>query len=164
MGSTTETPLNWGLCRKEQWFLHRKTLYSVIKLGLIKTLKLLSRNGENGKTKTKPFWKSKTYYTVRNCVNERDIIMTQKRWRPCLDININSSSGMVFCTRKYNSVHCDQPSLQFVLLQNYRWQAMKACHDDIGHLGLERSLDLLKDRFSLGRNDCWDRKPYPNLQ
>ena len=24
---------------------------------------------------------------------------------------------------------------------------MKACHDDIGHLGLERSLDLLKDRF-----------------
>ena len=26
-------------------------------------------------------------------------------------------------------------------------QAMKACHDDISHLGLERSLDLLKDRF-----------------
>ena len=24
---------------------------------------------------------------------------------------------------------------------------MKACHDDIGHLGLERSLDLLKDKF-----------------
>ena len=24
---------------------------------------------------------------------------------------------------------------------------MKACHDDVGHLGLERSLDLLKDRF-----------------
>ena len=24
---------------------------------------------------------------------------------------------------------------------------MKAFHDDIGHLGLERSLDLLKDRF-----------------
>ena len=29
----------------------------------------------------------------------------------------------------------------------YRQQAIKACHDDIGHLGLERSLDLLKDRF-----------------
>ena len=25
---------------------------------------------------------------------------------------------------------------------------MKACHDDIGHLGSERSLDLLKDRFN----------------
>ena len=24
---------------------------------------------------------------------------------------------------------------------------MKACHDDVGHLGLERYLDLLKDRF-----------------
>ena len=24
---------------------------------------------------------------------------------------------------------------------------MKVCHDDIGHLGLERSLDLLKDRI-----------------
>ena len=39
------------------------------------------------------------------------------------------------------------PSLQFVLPQNYRQQAMKACHDDIGHLGLDRYLDLLKDRF-----------------
>ena len=24
---------------------------------------------------------------------------------------------------------------------------MLACHDDVGHLGLERSLDLLKDQF-----------------
>ena len=28
-----------------------------------------------------------------------------------------------------------------------RQQAIKASHDDIGHLGLKRSLDLLKDRF-----------------
>ena len=35
-----------------------------------------------------------------------------------------------------------------MLPQNYRKQAMEACHDDIGHLGLERSLDLLKDRFT----------------
>ena len=41
----------------------------------------------------------------------------------------------------------DKPSLQFVLPMRYRQQAIKACHDDIGHLGLERSLDLLKDRF-----------------
>ena len=41
----------------------------------------------------------------------------------------------------------DQPSLQFALPQNYREQSMKACHDDIGHLHLERSFDLLKDRF-----------------
>ena len=49
--------------------------------------------------------------------------------------------------RKVQSCSHDQPSLQFVLTENYRQQAMKACHDDIGHLGLERSLDLLKDIF-----------------
>ena len=48
--------------------------------------------------------------------------------------------------RKIQLCSCDQPSLQFVLPQNYT-QAMKACHDDIGHLVSERSLDLLKDRF-----------------
>ena len=31
---------------------------------------------------------------------------------------------------------------------------MRACHDDIGHLGLETSLDLLKDKFYWpGMND-----------
>ena len=57
----------------------------------------------------------------------------------------------------------DQPSLQFVLPQNYREQDMKACHDDIGHLGLERSLDLLKTGFLLGRNVQRHGKPYINL-
>ena len=48
----------------------------------------------------------------------------------------------------------DKPSLQFVLPTNYRQQAIKACHDDIGHVGLQRSLDLLKDRFHWpGMND-----------
>ena len=28
---------------------------------------------------------------------------------------------------------------------------MKVCHDDVGHLGLERSLDLLKDKFYWAR-------------
>ena len=49
--------------------------------------------------------------------------------------------------RKVQFHSCDQPSLQYLLPQNYRQQAMKACHDDIGHLGLERALDLPKDRF-----------------
>ena len=49
--------------------------------------------------------------------------------------------------RKVQFCSDDQPSLQFVVPQNYGEQAMRACHNDIGHLGLERSLDLLKDRF-----------------
>ena len=48
----------------------------------------------------------------------------------------------------------DKPPLQFVLPKNYRQPAMNACHDDIGHLGFQRSLDLLKDMFYWpGMND-----------
>ena len=55
-------------------------------------------------------------------------------------------NGLLY--RKVQFCSHDQPSLQFVVLpQNYRKQATKACHDGIGHLGLKRSLDLLKDRF-----------------
>ena len=35
----------------------------------------------------------------------------------------------------------------FVLPRNFRKQALEACHDDIGHLGKERVLSLLTDRF-----------------
>ena len=34
-----------------------------------------------------------------------------------------------------------------MLPHNYTQQAIKACHDDLGYLGLERSLDPLKDKF-----------------
>ena len=54
-------------------------------------------------------------------------------------------NGLLY--RKVQFCSHDQPSLQFLLPQNYREQAMNACHDDKGHLGLERSLDLLKDRY-----------------
>ena len=54
-------------------------------------------------------------------------------------------NGLLY--RKVQFYSQDQPSLQFLLLQNYRKQGMKACHNDIGHLGLGRSLDLLKDKF-----------------
>ena len=37
--------------------------------------------------------------------------------------------------------------MQFLLPKNYKEQAMKACHDNIGHIGLDGSLHLLKDRF-----------------
>ena len=40
-----------------------------------------------------------------------------------------------------------EATLQFVLPQVSHEQALKACHNDIGHLGLERSLDILRDRF-----------------
>ena len=41
----------------------------------------------------------------------------------------------------------DLQTIQFVLPKKFRIQTMKACHDEIGHLGIERSLTLLTDQF-----------------
>ena len=37
--------------------------------------------------------------------------------------------------------------MQLVLLTALRVQALKGCHNDLGHLGIERTSDLLRDRF-----------------
>lgn len=49
--------------------------------------------------------------------------------------------------RKTKKTARDVNTLQFVLPKEDRKQAMTCCHEDIGHLGVERSLDLLRDRF-----------------
>ena len=36
---------------------------------------------------------------------------------------------------------------QLVLLTAYREVALRGCHDEVGHLGLECMLDLMHDRF-----------------
>ena len=40
-----------------------------------------------------------------------------------------------------------EPILQFVLLQNCVCKVILACHDDNGHLGMEKILGLLQERF-----------------
>ena len=42
----------------------------------------------------------------------------------------------------------DQFSLQYVLPSKSQWKALCAFHDGVGHLGSERSMYLLKDRFN----------------
>ena len=37
--------------------------------------------------------------------------------------------------------------MQLVLLTTLQLQALKGYHDDLGHFGIERTLDLLKDQF-----------------
>ena len=37
--------------------------------------------------------------------------------------------------------------MQLVLPTTFRIQAFKGCHDDLGHIGIERTLDLLRDQF-----------------
>ena len=39
----------------------------------------------------------------------------------------------------------DRNIMQLVLPESFRTQALKGCHDDLGHLGVERTLDLLRD-------------------
>ena len=39
----------------------------------------------------------------------------------------------------------DRNTMQLVLPESSRTQALKGCHDDLGHLGVEKTLDLLRD-------------------
>ena len=35
--------------------------------------------------------------------------------------------------------------MQLILSTTFRIHALKGCHDDLGHWGIERTLDLLRD-------------------
>ena len=41
----------------------------------------------------------------------------------------------------------DRNSLQLCLPKAYRQEALEGCHDNVGHFGLDRTIDLLRDRF-----------------
>ena len=41
----------------------------------------------------------------------------------------------------------DRNTMQLILPTTFRMPALRGCHDDLGHLGIERTLDLLRDQF-----------------
>ena len=43
--------------------------------------------------------------------------------------------------------HPNRNIMQLIHPITLRMQALKGCHDDLGHLGIERTLDLLRDQF-----------------
>ena len=43
--------------------------------------------------------------------------------------------------------HPDRTTMQLVLPTTLRIQALKGCHNDLGHLWIKRTLDLLRDLF-----------------
>ena len=45
--------------------------------------------------------------------------------------------------RKYYDINLMEERMQFVLPQKYHVQALEACHDNVRHLGIERTLSLL---------------------
>ena len=54
---------------------------------------------------------------------------------------------MGFCTRPVTlKIHLE-PVAQFVLPKRFICKVILACHDDNGHLGMERMLGLLQERF-----------------
>ena len=49
--------------------------------------------------------------------------------------------------QKVQLQHHDKIRHQFVLPEGYQKRAVMALHDNFGHLGMEKTLGLLKDRF-----------------
>ena len=59
---------------------------------------------------------------------------------------------LLYC--KIKPIHQDQPLLQFMLPTSHQTQAMWACYDDSGHLGIDCTLDLLQVISKLVANAC----------
>ena len=62
----------------------------------------------------------------------------------------NRSRLLFCCGLLYQKVFDGQlqgNKFQFILPKLYWKQSMEACHDNMGHLGIERTTSLLKDRF-----------------
>ena len=56
--------------------------------------------------------------------------------------------GILYCKNEIKEVyHPNRNTVQLVPPGSYRKQALESCHDDFGHLGMERTIDLLKDQF-----------------
>ena len=53
--------------------------------------------------------------------------------------------GVLYCKTKISSP--ERSTMQLVLPTAYRKQALQGCHDDLGHLGMEQTIDLLRDCF-----------------
>ena len=49
--------------------------------------------------------------------------------------------------KKYYDINLKEERMQFVLPKRYWSKALDACHDNVGHLGIERMLSLLRDKF-----------------
>ena len=49
--------------------------------------------------------------------------------------------------KKYYDFNLKEERMQFVLPKKYWHKALEACYDNVGHLGIERMLFLLCDRF-----------------
>ena len=55
---------------------------------------------------------------------------------------------ILYCMNETHEVNClDRNTMQLVLPEAFRKQALQGCHNDLGHLGMELTIDLLRDHF-----------------
>ena len=71
----------------------------------------------------------------------------------------SNGSKRLLCSRSHLLFRCgllyrkvfdgqlQENKFQFILPQSYWKQALEACHENMGHLGIERTTALLKDHF-----------------
>ena len=53
-------------------------------------------------------------------------------------------NGILYCKNEIQEVdHPDRNTIQLVLPESFRTQALQGCHNDSGHLRIERTIDLL---------------------
>ena len=79
----------------------------------------------------------------------------------CCKISTNDNNGIKQFIRQYNWLfmrkgvlycktemhHPDRSTMQFILPEAFRKQALQSCYDDLGHLRIEQTKDLLRDYF-----------------
>ena len=57
-------------------------------------------------------------------------------------------NGILYHKNDTQETECpDRNTMQLILPTTLRIQTLKECHDDLGHLGIERTLDLLRDQI-----------------
>ena len=57
-------------------------------------------------------------------------------------------NGILYCKNDTKESKCpDWNTMQLVIPTTLRLPALKGCHDYLGHLGIERILDLLRNCF-----------------
>ena len=57
-------------------------------------------------------------------------------------------SGILYHKNEIQEVdHPNRNAMQLVPPESFKKQALQGCHDDLGHLGIEQTIDLLRDWF-----------------
>ena len=93
-------------------------------------------------------FKTKKLYCKK--ISENDNNEMKKSIRQCNRLFMRK--GILYCKTEVQEVNCpDRSTMQLVLPETFRKQALQGYHNDLGHLGTKQMIDLLRDHFYLPR-------------